>query len=445
MSAFAQLLRARGHRVSGCDEATGAHTEALSELGIRVAPAHDPAHVTGSLGPVDVVVATEALSKDHPELVAARAAGVAVRPRMALLGELLAAGPSVGVIGTHGKTTTTAMIAMALYGAGLDPSAFVGGLIHEFGGNARVGAGPFVAEVDESDRGFAELSCETAVFTNAEGDHVGGKEGGQLATYWESAEEQNAAFERFVGQARRVLYCADWPGLGELLGQAGERLSYGQAEGADYRAENLRPDAEGTSFTVTYRGEVLAEARTPMPGTHNALNALAALAVTHLYGGDVARAAQTLREFAGPGRRWQRRGEVAGAPVIDDYAHNPTKLAAAVQAGRQTGRRVRVVFQPHRPRRTEQSWREQAQALMPADEVLVLDIASASEPDLPGIHATLISDRMQALGHPAVRYVPDRQEVVPYLRQSADAGDLLLFLGAGDVWRLAAELGGETL
>ncbi|WP_189057963.1 UDP-N-acetylmuramate--L-alanine ligase [Deinococcus daejeonensis] len=439
MSAFARLLSAQGHRVSGCDEHVTDLTARLSQEGIPVAPEHSASHVTDEpFGRIDVLVASEAVPKDHPELVAARAAGVEIRPRMALLDALLRGGTSIGVIGTHGKTTTTSMIAVALAGAGLDPSAFVGGIVPEFGSNARTGSGPFVAEVDESDKGFAGLGAGTAVFTNAEDDHVGGNQ----ATYWETVEEQHAAFARFVAQSDRVLLCADWPGLDALCGGARERLTYGQDEGADYRAANLRPDADGTTFTVLRRGEGLAEARVALPGLHNVLNALAALAVVDLHGGDVPRAAAALAEFRGPGRRWQRIGELNGALVIDDYAHNATKVAAAVQAARQTGRRVRVVFQPHRYLRTQQSWPRLADALMDADEVLLLDIAAASEPPIPGIHATLISDRMSAGGHAGVQYLPDRAEVLRVLRETAGPGDLIVTMGAGDVWKLSRELVG---
>ncbi len=445
MSAFARLLRARGHFVSGCDEAETELTAQLQQEGVVVASGHSAEHVTlgafgPQFGPVDVLVASEAVPKTHPELAAARSAGIEVRPRMALLGELLRAGPSVGVIGTHGKTTTTSMIAVAMQGAGLDPSAFVGGLVPEFGSNARVGEGPFVAEVDESDRAFAELGCETAVFTNAEDDHVGGDQ----ATYWNTVEEQHAGFARFVAGSGRVLLCADWPGLEELCAGARERLSYGQAQDADYRAHDLRPDAEGTAFTVTFRGEVLGEARVSLPGIHNVLNALAALAVTHLYGGEFARAAAALAAFRGPGRRWQRVGELNGALIVDDYAHNATKVAAAVQAAHQTGRRVRVVFQPHRYLRTQQSWPRLADALMAADEVLLLDIAAASEPPIEGIHATLISERMSAQGHAGVHYLPDRAEVVRRLRETAQDSDIIVTMGAGDVWKLSRELAGEA-
>lgn len=441
MSAFARLLQARGHRVSGCDQSESELTAQLGAEGVWVSLGHGAGHISpaqGDFGPVDVLVASEAVPKDHPELVAARSAGVEIRPRMALLDELLRAGPSVGVIGTHGKTTTTSMIAVAMQGAGLDPAAFVGGIVPEFGSNARVGSGPFVAEVDESDRAFAELSCQTAVFTNAEDDHVGGNQ----ATYWETVEEQHAGFARFVAASGRVLLCADWPGLEQLCVGAREVLSYGQAEGADYRAVNLRPDEEGTSFSVTFRGAPLGQARVGLPGRHNVLNALAALAVTHLYGGDFGMAAAALAAFGGPGRRWQRVGELNGALVVDDYAHNATKVAAAVQAARQTGRRVRVVFQPHRFLRTQQSWPRLADALMDADEVFVLDIAAASEAPIEGIHATLISGRMTENGHRGVHYMPDRAEVVQTLRQSAGPGDILVTMGAGDVWKLSRELAG---
>ncbi|ADV67297.1 UDP-N-acetylmuramate--L-alanine ligase [Deinococcus maricopensis] len=445
VSALARLLAARGYQVTGCDEHPSELTEQLRAEGIPVHAGHDAAHVRG----VDVLVASEAVPKDHPELTAAHAQGVEVQPRMRLLGELLAGGPSVGVIGTHGKTTTTSMIAVTLAGAGLDPAAFVGGIVPEFGSNARVGAGPFVAEVDESDPKFQELACGTAVFTNAEDDHIGGA-GTAQATYWESVEAQHAAFARFVRQAERVLACADWVdaegrSLDALLVGAREVLTYGTGADCTYRAVDVRPDANGTSFTVERRGEVLGSARVRLPGTHNVLNGLAALAVADLHGADFPAAAAALAAFTGPGRRWQHIGELNGALVIDDYAHNATKVAAAIEAAHQTGRRVRVVFQPHRYLRTQQSWPRLAQSLMGADEVLLLDIAAASEPPIEGIHATLISDRMREEGHAGVRYSPDRAQVVQYLRETAAPGDVIVTMGAGDVWRLSRELAGVAV
>lgn len=439
LSAFARLLRARGYAVSGCDAHPSELTQQLEREGIPVCPHHDPAHVREA----DILIASEAVDKQHPEISAALQSGVRVLPRMELLRELLASGPSVGVAGTHGKTTTTSMLAISMWGAGLDPSAFVGGIVPEFASNARVGAGPLVAEVDESDRNFQHLRCETAVLTNAEDDHIGGA-GQSMATYWDSVEEQHAAFARFVAQAKRVLYCADWKDargqdLSALVGEHPHAISYGVAQG-DYRALNVRPDAEGSSFDLSYAGETLARARVALPGQHNVLNALAALSVTHLYGGDLAGAVSALAAFRGPGRRWQRVGQLGGALVIDDYAHNATKVAAAIQAAQQTERRVRVVFQPHRYLRTQQSWPRLADSLMSADEVLILDIAAAGEPPIEGVHASLIAQRMSERGHEAARYVPDRAEALRYLRENAQPQDIIVTMGAGDVWRLAREL-----
>lgn len=451
LSAFARLLHARGLTVSGCDEHPSELTAQLQREGITVYAHHDPAHVQAghAHGQVDVLIASEAVDKNHPEMLAAKEAGVQVTARMTLLRDLLESGPSVGVVGTHGKTTTTAMLGIAMQGAGLDPSAFVGGIVPEWSSNARVGTGPLVAEVDESDRNFQYIHCDTAVFTNAEDDHIGGAEGSEMATYWHSVEDQHAAFARFIAQSGRVLYCADWQdaqglGLEHFVAGHPQALSYGTAAGCTYRAANLRPDQSGTTFDVLHQGQKLTQARVNLPGKHNVLNALAALAVTHLYGGDLAGAAAALEAFRGPGRRWQHIGTVGGrvngALVVDDYAHNATKVAAAISAAQQTGRRVRVVFQPHRYLRTQQSWPRLAQSLMNADEVLLLDIAAASEAPIAGVHSTLISDQMRGQGHQAVQYYPQREEAVTYLRATAQPGDIIVTMGAGDVWKLARQL-----
>lgn len=439
MSAFARLLKAYGHDVSGCDAQASDLTRALEREGIRVFLGHDASHVDG----VDVLIATEAISKEHPEIVAARTSGVTVRPRMDVLGELLAAGPSVGVVGTHGKTTTTSMIGMALAGANLDPSVWVGGIIREWDSNARVGTGPFVAEVDESDPKFADIVVETAVVTNAEDDHIGTPERRQ-ATYWSSVEEQHAAFARFARAAKRVLYCSDWPGLDTLLAGCEHLQSYGTRPDADYRAVNVERTPDGTRYTVTRRGEVLGAVTLPMPGEHNVLNSLAAIAVADLYGADFERVAAALGDFHGPGRRWEVVGEVGGALVVDDYAHNPSKVEAALDGARQTGRRVRVVFQPHRYLRTQQVWPRLAKSLMQADEVLLLDIAASNETPIPGVHATLIERKMREDGHDLVKYMPDRGEVVAYLRETAASNDLIVTMGAGDVWKLSRDLVGRV-
>ncbi|GGJ73389.1 UDP-N-acetylmuramate--L-alanine ligase [Deinococcus aquiradiocola] len=440
LSAFARILRARGFTVSGCDSAPSELTHQLQLEGTDVLIGHGATHLSG----VDVLIASEAVSRTHPEIVAAREAGIEVRPRMALMEELLAGGPSVGVVGTHGKTTTTSMTAVAMYGAGLDPAAFVGGIIPAFGSNARAGQGPFVAEIDESDQAFQTLRCETAVFLNADDDHIG-TPGKSQAVYWETVEDQHAAFGKFVTQAARVLYCHDWPGLPDFLSPGQPSWSYGLNDGADYRATDLNPDPEGTDFTVVFRGEALGRARVAMPGLHNVQNAVAALATTHLYGGNFALAAAALAEFGGPRRRWERVGTLDGAIIIDDYAHNAAKVAAVVGAARQTGRRVRIVFQPHRYLRTQQSWPRLADSLMPADEVILLDIAAAGEEAITGIDSTLIVNRMYELGHRGVHYLPLREEVLTYLRGTVQPGDVIVTVGAGDVWKIGRELAGVSV
>jgi len=435
VSALARLLKARGNDVSGCDQQPSELTTQLEHEGIRVFTGHDAAHVQG----VDVLVASNAVAHDDAELVAAREAGVRIQRRLLLLGDLMRDSRSVGVVGTHGKTTTTSMIAVALEGAGLDPAAFVGGIVPEFGGNARAGSGPFVAEVDESDADFALLACETAVLTNAEDDHIGTPDD-QRATYHATLEDLMNAFRSFVRNAGRVVYCADWPGLDELARGCGERVSYGTAPGSDYRAVNVRRTTDGSSFTVERRGERLGELTLGLPGEHNILNSLAAVAVADLYGADFGRVAGALGRFRGPGRRWQHIGAVRGALVVDDYAHNPTKVAAALDGARQTGRRVRVVFQPHRYLRTQQVWPRLAESLMNADEVMILDIAGAGEAPIAGVHARLIEEKMRSDGHANVRYCPDRAAVVAHLLETAGERDVIVTMGAGDVWQVSRDL-----
>jgi len=435
MQGLARWYRAEGFRVSGCDAQDGPALAALRDDGIATAVGHDPSHVEDG---VDVLVTTMAVPRDHPEVVRARELGVAVRPRIDLLADLFARRHAIGITGTHGKSTTTGMTATLLLAAGVDPSIQLGATLPGLVGNMRHGAGRFlVAEVDESDPGFATLRPELAVVTNLEDDHVAG-DYDERRNYHASLADLEAAARRFASHAPQVLYCADWPGLDALLGDHPGAVRYGLAADADYRIEELALQPAGATFTLTLPVGRRAQVALHVPGHHNVLNAAAALAAIDLAGLDAVALASALSDYRGIGRRWQVRGTVAGAEVIDDYAHHPTEVHATLTAARATGRRVRAVLQPHRWVRTARLWPALADAAALADEVLVLDVYAAGEAAIPGVDVGRIVDRLRAAGRAAERHT--HASAVAYLRGSVTPDDLVITLGVGDVWRVAQAL-----
>ena len=289
--------------------------------------------------------------------------------------------------------------------------------------------------MDESDPRFAEVAVDLAVLTNLEDDHVAA--GAARQTYHADYASLRAAARSFAERAGRVLYNADWDEL-EALTQGLERVGYGFERGR-YRAADLRLEAGGSRFVLIHDGDPLAEVELAVPGRHNVENAVAALAAAHLEGLDPALAARALAGYKGAARRFQTTGHLRGAWVVDDYAHHPTEVRATLEAARATGRRVRVVFQPHRYLRTQQMWARFAEALRGADEVWVLDVYAASEEPIPGVSGALIADRLRELGHERARFA-GWDEVRRTLAASAEAGDLILTMGAGDVWKLGREL-----
>ncbi|WP_456480905.1 UDP-N-acetylmuramate--L-alanine ligase [Oceanithermus sp.] len=433
ISALAYILHREGWRVSGCDAQPSALAQRLAELGVEVHAGHSPEHVHAA----DLVVASNAVPPDHPELVAARERGVPQRARMQVLAEILGRGRAIGVSGTHGKTTTTSMIAHVFIELGQDPVVLVGAAVPTLGGNARWGEGRHrIAEVDESDPLFADVSVDLAVLTNLEDDHVAGG-GERRQTYHADYASLREATRRYAERAGRVLYNADWDEL-EALTRGLAREGYGFNRGR-FRAEAVELDGTSSRFVFRVDGRAMAKVRLAVPGRHNVENALAALAAAYLEGLDPEAAAAALASFEGAARRFQTTGHYRGAWVVDDYAHHPTEVAATLKAARATGRQVRVVFQPHRYLRTQQMWPRFAEALMEADEVWVLDVFAASEPPIPGVHGELIAERLRELGHPRARHAA-WGEVLRELRASAGEGDLILTMGAGDVWRLGREL-----
>jgi UDP-N-acetylmuramate--alanine ligase len=445
MQGLARWWHADGHEVSGCDTCDGPVTEALRALGLRVWHGHDPKHLDDG---VDTLVTTMAVPHDHAEVLRALELGLRVVPRIGLLGELFARRSAIGITGTHGKSTTTGLTATLALAAGVDPSIHIGASLGGLPNNVRHGSGRLlVAEVDESDPGFAHLEPAIAVITNLEDDHIAG-EYDERRNYHASMRDLERATVRFAAAAEHALYCLDWPGLEALLGSHPGARRYGTDPGADYRVCHVELASDGSRFTLRLPSGRCARAELAIPGEHNVLNAAAALAAIDLAGLDAVALAPALAGFRGVGRRWQRWGEIDGALIVDDYAHHPTEVAATLTSARRSGRRVRAVLQPHRWVRTARHWPALAHAARLADEVLVLDVYASGERAIDGVSPDLIVERLAALGTPASHH--SMAGAVAYLRRTLAPGDLILTLGAGDVWRVAealvaqASTGGEA-
>lgn len=432
MQGLARWYRAEGMRVTGCDASDGATLAALRAEGIPTYVGHDPRHVDDD---VDVLVTTMAVPRDHPEVRRAHERGVAVRLRIELLADLFRRREAIGITGTHGKSTTTGMVATAMLAVGADPSVQIGATLPGLPGNMRHGAGRYlVAEVDESDPGFADLPAHIAVVTNLEDDHIAG-DFSERRNYHATLADLEAATQRFARQAAHVLYFADWPGLERLLGAHPSAVRYGAAVDADYRVADVAMRADGASFALHLPDGRRADVGLAVPGMHNVMNAAAALAAVDLAGVDAVAAAPALAAFRGVGRRWQVWGEPRGAQVVDDYAHHPTEVLATLTAARATGRRVRAVLQPHRWVRTARHWPALADAAALADEVLVLDVYAAGEDAIAGVDVGRIAERVRAAGRHAERHT--LASAIAYLAATLEPGDLVVTLGAGDVWRVA--------
>jgi len=425
MSAIAEVLVGSGHLVSGSDLRPSAVTRRLQERGVEVAVGHDAANV----GDVDVVTHSTAIPETNPELVEAHRRGLPVLRRADTLAEITRAWRTIAVAGTHGKTTTSAMLTTALAGAGLDPAYIVGGDLRDLDRGAAVGSGEFlVVEADESDGTFVRLDAEAVVVTNVEPDHLehyGGFEGLQ------------EAFVRFVSQAPgpRVL-CLDDPGSAALvrLTAALDPITYGVSAGATWRIVDPLPTPTGVSFTVAGPAGALA-VHLSQPGMHNARNATAALATAISMGADPGRATDAISGFGGVGRRFERRGQADGVTLIDDYAHLPTEVEAALAAARSLGPdRIVAAFQPHRYSRTEQLWSTFGDAFTGADVLYITGIYPSGEAPRPGITAELIV-KVVSEAHPEadVRHVDSLDDLVPAMLDELRAGDLCITLGAGDL------------
>jgi len=426
MSGIAGILADRGIAVSGCDLKRSATTDLLSRRGIPVSIGHDPAHLSG----VDLLVVTSALRGPNAEVDAARSRGIRVMKRKEMLGAIVNEKRTVGVSGTHGKTTTSAMIAVVLEEAGLDPTIIIGGILRNIGSNAKSGQGDVaVVEADEYDRSFHELHPEVAVVTNIEADHL---------EYYGSFEAIADAFRVFVEGIRpggAVVGCIDDPVVASLLDRIDQRVvRYGLTQSADLRATNISFDERGSRFEVPGVGWFSLF----VPGEHNVRNALAAIAVARELGIETAITASALAKFLGVDRRFQILGQYAGAIIVDDYAHHPTEIRATLTAARSgyPKRRIVALFQPHLYTRTRDFAREFAESLRVADVALVAPIYAAREQPMEGITSQLIADAAEG-----VEFLErTNAQIVEELRRRLEPNDLFITLGAGDVHEISEAL-----
>jgi UDP-N-acetylmuramate--alanine ligase len=433
MSGIAEILLNLGYVVSGSDLALSDVTRRLQEQGATVYQGHAAAHVQG----VDVVVISSAVKPDNVEVLTARAQYIPVIPRAEMLAELMRMKYGVAIAGTHGKTTTTSLVATVLAYGGLDPTVLIGGRLNSLGSNAKLGQGEYlVAEADESDGSFLLLSPTISVVTTVDAEH--------LDFYGDLAAVQRA-FTQFINKVPFYgcsIICLDQPHIRSLVPQIRRRfITYGLSSQADYVARDLHLVGLRSRFDVFRAGEWLGQFSLNLPGAHNVSNALAAIAVGVELDIPLPAIAQALEEFSGVHRRFDRRGVRDGITVVDDYGHHPEEIRQTLRAARAVWpeARLMVVFQPHRYTRTHLLQQEFCTAFDDADALVLLDIYAAGETPLPGVTTKLLYEGLISHGQREVYYLQERAEVVPFLQRYLRANDILLTLGAGDVWQI-----GET-
>jgi UDP-N-acetylmuramate--alanine ligase len=439
MSGIAELLANLGFVVSGSDARRSAVTARLeSTLGVTVREGHAAENV----GDAEVVVISAAVRADNPEVIEAQRRGVPVIPRAEMLAELMRLRFSIAVAGSHGKTTTTSMIALMLERAGLDPTAVIGGKLSAFGSNARLGGGEYmVAEADESDRSFLMLYPSIAVITNIDHEHM------ESYGSFEDLQQAFADFANKVPFYGGVIACADDPGLANVLPRVGRRLT-------TYGLENADAQIVGTEVVLGSFGarclvhrrrgdetERLGVLELTVPGRHNLQNAMAVVAVADQLGIEFKQVTAALKEFGGAERRFERHGEVRGVMIVDDYGHHPTEIAAVLAAARATlGRRIIVAFQPHRYSRTQQQLEAFGPSMKEADEIVLTDIYAASEEPIDGVTIDVLADAVRRGSGRPVHVVRKLDDVVPELVKIAKRGDVVITLGAGSIGTLPGKL-----
>jgi UDP-N-acetylmuramate--alanine ligase len=434
MSAIARVLHEMGWTVAGSDQQASRFTESLAAAGVQVMIGHRAENV----GEVEAVVISSAIAVDNVEVLAARERGLPVYKRADFLGELMVGRASVAVAGTHGKTTTTGLIAHVLQQAGLDPTYIVGGTLLDYDTNARAGAGPFVIEADEYDHMFLGLKPTIAIVTNVEHDHP---------DMYPTLADMQAAFRLFVDRLPAdgvLIACAQDRFARELarerIARGGRAIVYGLHRDDAYRADSIVPNnAGGSDFLACRSGETLGLVRTRQPGEHNVLNTLAALAVAEELGVEFNVFRNAVADYRGAGRRFEVKGEARGVTVVDDYAHHPTEIKATLAAARRRfgERPLWAMFQPHTFSRTRTLMADFAESFVEADHVIVTEIFASREARDSSVSGLDLVHRMQ---HRDARFVPGLDEAAVVLAAELEPGDVLLTLGAGDGNRVGDEV-----
>lgn len=437
MSAIARVLLEMGYRVSGSDVAAQELTEKLAAQGAQVYIGHQAGHVRGA----DMVVYSTALSKDNIEMVTAEQLNIPILHRAEMLARIMDVRRGIAVAGAHGKTTTSSMIALVMEESGFDPTYIIGGEIMNIGSNAKAGKGEYVvAEADESDGSFLNYHPEIAIVTNIEADH--------LENYNGDFANLKQAYATFLSQIKpggKAILCLDDPHLRELMPSLkAESLTYGLGPEADFHAADVVLGDRMSAFDV-YRGsELLGRVELSVPGKHNVYNALAAIITCLEAGVPFADIVRTIKLFRGAKRRFQVLGEAGGILIIDDYAHHPTEIEATIAAAKSTGKRIVAVFQPQRYTRTYFLLEQFSRAFYGADEVLITEIYSPpGEKRIEGVTSAKLVELIRQNSNPNVRLVPTKEEVLQDLLARVRPGDLVLTMGAGDIWKAAEGLSGE--
>ncbi|MDW8108613.1 MAG: UDP-N-acetylmuramate--L-alanine ligase [Candidatus Kryptonium sp.] len=434
MSGIAEILIDQGFKVTGSDKQLSEITERLENLGAKIYQGHAPEHVEPD---VDVVVYSSAVRMDNPEIQEALRRKIPVIRRAEMLAELMRLKYGIGIAGTHGKTTTTSMVGLILIEGGLDPTVIVGGVLRDLGGtNARLGHGNFiVVEADEFDRSFLQLTPTIAVITTLEPEHL---------DCYGSVEELKTAFVDFANKVPFygfVVLCLDEPMIQDIIPRINKKIiTYGLSAQADVQAVEPEFKERKSSYTLIYKGKNYGRINLQVPGIHNIKNSLASITVGMELGIEFEKIKSAVEKFKGVYRRFEIRAEVNGIMVVDDYAHHPTEIKAVLQAAKDGWkRRVIAVFQPHLYTRTKDFYQEFGRSFFNADVCVITDVYPAREEPIEGVSGELIANSARSFGHKEVHYVQDKKQIPDYVLSLARTGDMIIFMGAGDITKICGD------